>query len=236
MPKDFTLIFSHQKQLSPDVHSFYFNREGSDFNFLAGQHIKLFLPVSDPEGSNRSFSICSSPLEDEIMITTKISATPFKQALISLDKGTRVKTFGPVGRMIVTEEEKESILMLAGGIGITPFRSMLLFTAQKQLSIPITFFVSFSTTEEMLFYNELSKVPTQNSNIKVVYTITKDERDWRGERGRISKEMIEKYVQDFQKAKAYIAGPPGMVTAMLEIVQELGLPPEKILKENFVGY
>lgn len=238
IPKDFTLIFSHQIQLTSDVHSFYFKRE--DFEFTAGQYIKMMLPVEDPRGKSRTFSVCSSPFEKEyVMITSKVSQSPFKQALHSLSTGSEVAFFGSAGRMILNEEDPSPCILLAGGIGITPFRSMLLYAEERKLSIPITFFVSFSTTEEMLFYDELSKIPKSNSNIKIVYTITHSENpgsDWKGETGRISKEMIEKYAQNISSSKVYIAGPPKMVESMIAVAQELGIPPEKTLKENFVGY
>ena len=116
---------------------------------------------------------------------------------------------------------------------------MLTYPGAQKLFLPLTLFVSFSTTEDLLFYDEFSETARNNSNIKIIYTITRPEESqgvWKGEVGRISEALIKKYVKDILKQTYYIAGPPKMVSAMEAIVKNMGIPEEKIFKENFVGY
>ena len=88
----------------------------------------------------------------------------------------------------------------------------------------------------MVFYDELSGIAKINSMIKVVYTITHPTEEWKGERGRISASMIGKYVPNFLEPRYLIVGPPAMVAAMEEVVENMGVPNEKIFIENFTGY
>jgi ferredoxin-NADP reductase len=179
-PKDFTLPFVKKEQIAKDAWMFSFDRsEERGFTFLPGQYIRmtLDLPLPDERGNGRFFSITSSPLDSHFLsIATRISQSVFKKTLINLSLGTQVKFFGPTGKFILNEEEKRPLIFLAGGIGITPFRSMIIYAAEKNLSLPITLFASFSVVEEMVFYKELTEISTDHQNLKVIYTITKLEQ------------------------------------------------------------
>lgn len=240
-PIDFTLPFIKKEQIARDTCSFYFDRTNVEFNYIPGHYIRMIFPnVTDPRGNSRLFSVASSPLEkDHIMITTKISQSPFKQTLNSLVPSTSIHFFGPVGRFLLDETDATPRICLAGGIGITPFHSMITYAAEKMLQIPITFFVSFSTVEEMIFYSEMMQASQKNPNIKIVYTITQPEesqKPWEGERGRISKELLQKHAKDLEKSLYMVAGPPLMVAAMIEMVKAMGIPDEQVKKEQFTGY
>lgn len=250
-PKDFQLPFVKKEQVAKDAWRFYFDKTSlTDFSFVPGQYVKMFLDIPSPDerGTSRSFSIVSSPLDTNVLsITTKIGSSAFKQTLAMLVPGTQVKFFGPMGRFILNGDENRPHIFLAGGIGITPFHSMLLYAAAKKLSFPIMLFVSFSTIEEMVFYDGLMKIAEDYPTIKVVYTITQPEvipsaatKDginvWTGETGRISADLIKKYAPEFMNSLFYISGPPVMVDAMLVIVQEMGVPEEQVRKEKFIGY
>lgn len=238
-PRDFTTKLIRQEKRTEDVYSFYFEKK--DFTFDPGQYIRLTLPSvkNDPRGTSRSFSVSSAPYEESIMVTMKISQSVFKQTMLSLAPGDEVSLFGPIGRMVLDETITTPLIFLAGGIGITPFHSMILYANKQKLPHKITFIVSFSTPEEIIYYDELTQIATENNNITVVYTITHPESSkvqWKGQTGRISSEMILKYAPDAKESKFYMAGPPAMVEAMLLITQEFGIDPKSVLKENFVGY
>ncbi len=241
-PKAFQLPFVRKEQVSKDAYAFYFDRTKEEFNFLPGQYIRITLPQEHPDerGIRRFFSVTTSPLDKQyIGITTRIIQSSFKKTLANLSPGTPVEFFGPVGRFIFDPQESQPHILLAGGIGITPFHSMLLYAIEKNLSIPITLFVSFSTAEDVLFKNELDEATKNNPNIKLIYTVTKPEESkvpWNGEKGRISEDLIKKYITDFSTAIFYIVGPPPMVSFMEEMVKQMGIPIERIRKETFVGY
>lgn len=242
-PRDFQLPFFKKEQVAKDTWEFYFDRSKvPDLEFLPGQHLRMtvFLKNPDGRGNSRSLSISSSPLDKKYLtITTKILQSAFKKELVNLAPGTVVNFFGPIGRFVLDEEEKMSRIFLAGGIGITPFHSMIAYAAEKNLSFPITLFVSFSTREDMMFYDELIKISKDHPNIKIIYTVTKHddlEKSWGTELGRINADMVKKYCPDFLEPQVYICGSTGLVEGMLELVNELGVPLELVKKEKFVGY
>lgn len=237
----FILPFAKKEKIAENTYSFYFDRTRHNFDFLPGQYIKMVLTIENPDnrGNSRFLTIASSPLEkDYIMITTKIIKSSFKKRLSNLRIGEEVQFFGPLGEFVLKTEDKDPKVFLAGGIGITPFHSMINYAVSKNLSIPIALIVSFSTTNEMVWYEKLLSIISNNKNIKIIYTIThhKGDMNWKGETERISKEMIKKYVSDIQAPKYYIAGPPAMTSAMEEIVNSAGVANERIFTENFIGY
>lgn len=242
IPQTFALPFIKREYIAKDTFSFYFDRTKVTCDFLPGEYIRMMLPHEnqDERGSSRYFSIASSPLEKNfLMVTTKVVQSSFKHALYNLAPGTGVQFWGPAGRFVFDENNASPHVFLSGGIGITPYHSMLQFIAAKNIQTPVTFIGSFSTTEELIYYNEFTAFGNQHKNIQVIYTITHPERSpkqWGGETGRISETMIQKYVPDIQHALFYIVGPPKMVQAMEDIVKTMGIAVEKIKKENFVGY
>ncbi|MCL5438526.1 MAG: FAD-dependent oxidoreductase [Patescibacteria group bacterium] len=238
---EFYLKFVKKEKVSKDAHTFYFDCSGRGIDFLPGQFTQIFLPIEDPErGNSRYFTISSSPLnKDFLTITTRIVKSKFKKTLFELTPGTEVKFLKPSGGFVFREEDNEPRVFLAGGIGVTPFHSIIAYITVKKITTQITLFASFSTVEDIVFYDEFTQISKSNPNIEIVYTITKPEESksqWTGETGRISEQMIKKYVNDIADSSFWVAGPPTMVTAILEIINNLGVQKEKIHKENFSGY
>jgi len=240
--KDFYIPFIKKEKVAEDTYSFYFRQDNQAFDFLPGQYIVITLDIKNPDqrGTSKPFTISSSSLEKQyITITTKVIQSTFKRKLAGLVEGEKVKFSGPYGGFVLKEEEKDERVFLAGGIGITPFHSMIAYASTKKLSIPITLIVSFSTIEDLVFYKELSDLASKNPNIKVVYTVSHPDNSnvqWEGEIGRISETLIKKYIQDIFKPQYFIVGPPAMVAAMEEVVGNMGVRNEKVFIENFTGY
>jgi len=249
-PKDFVLHFVKKEQVAADTYTFYFDRTNvPDFTFIAGQYLKWTLPHDHPDerGTSRLFTISSSSLNTSfITLTTKIIQSTFKKALFALPSGAEMQCYGPMGRFIYDTSIVKPAVFLAGGIGLTPFHSILTSLVDAKLAQPIYFFVSFSTVEEVIFYDELMAVAQKNPQIHVIYTITHSDenpstssrkKEWTGQTGRVSKEMIEKYVGiGLDKNIYYLCGPKAMVDAMESTLKESGITQDLIKKENFVGY
>lgn len=242
-PSDFSLPFLRKEQAAKDAYTFFFDRSAKpDYTFLPGQYNRIILPHEnvDERGTSRNFSIVSSPNNTkELMITTRIVQSSFKKALYNLTPGTPVQFFGPVGRFIFDENEVGDRVFLAGGIGITPFHSMLTYIAEKNITIPVTLFASFSTSDDVIYLDEFTKISQDHPNVKIVYTITKPElsqKPWSGETGRVTPELIKKYVPSIAQCITYSCGPIPMVDGMLETLTMMGVPKENQRKENFVGY
>jgi len=242
-PKQFFLPFLKKEQVAKDTFSIFFDRTAcKDFDFFPGQYIRMTLPITttDGRGASRFFTIASSPLEKRyLMITTKRGISDFKKKFLNLEKGSKIQFFGPIGGFYLREQETYEHVFLTGGIGITPFHSMITYVAEKKLHIPITLFVSFSVPQNAVFYEELTKISQEQQSIKILYTITKPEASqifWTGETGRISGELLKKYVADIMKPTYYVTGPPAMVEGIEELLRSLHIPENQIRIEQFTGY
>jgi ferredoxin-NADP reductase/nitrite reductase/ring-hydroxylating ferredoxin subunit len=246
------VLLEKQKYNETDVMSFKFNKQDTaeqkkELDYISGQY--AFFDIggvfNDPEGPLRHFTIASSPTENFIMISTRIRDTPYKKRLSSLEeKRTKVKVRGPMGKFILHEDHSKPAVFLSGGIGVTPFRSMIKYVTDKQLPIKIVMFDSNRDENNILYKNEFDEYLKINKNLKIIYAITGEGGQpplghWEGEIGRIDKPMITKYVSedDLNKSIFYICGPPAMLNAIQNILNEkLRIPKDRVKIEEFTGY
>lgn len=254
-PQKFQLkLLEKTSQRETDITSFRFTRSDEQQNFYlnykAGQYSVVDLGTKeDPEGPLRSFTIASSPTEkDFILISTRVRNTPFKKKLANLDLGNLVKITAPMGKFVLPDDHSsKSIVFLSGGIGVTPFRSMVKYATDKQLLLKITIFDSNRNQENILYKREFDECLSENKNLKIIYTISDEiqespsiqSEDWKGERGHINKAMLVKYLSpdELDSSLFYICGPPGMLKAMQKLLQDdLQIPKERIKSEEFTGY
>jgi ferredoxin-NADP reductase/nitrite reductase/ring-hydroxylating ferredoxin subunit len=237
-------LLAKEKLHGTDIMTFKLSRGKMDFT--AGQYafFKLDGVTGDAKGPIRHFSIASSPTEQDLIISTRIRDTPYKQKLASLHEGAKILAWGPQGEFVLHDDHLKPAVFLSGGIGVTPFRSMVKYATDKQLPLKITMFDSNKNEQGILHKDEFDRWAGQNKNVKIVYTLTEEEHqqrpaNWAGEYGRINKEMIVKHLSDDEIAKAvyYICGPPGMLKAMQKLLrEELQIPKERMKVESFTGY
>jgi ferredoxin-NADP reductase/nitrite reductase/ring-hydroxylating ferredoxin subunit len=245
-----------------DVMSFKFSKHNDDqinnkiLNYNAGQFafFDIGQVYNDPKGPIRHFTISSSPTEDFIMFSTRIRDSPYKKRLSILEKGAKVKFRGPEGQFVLHQDYSKYTVFLSGGIGVTPFRSMIKYATDMQLPVPIIMFDSNRDRNNILFKKEFDDWASINKNLKIIYTISEKEEqqqqhneqsplstinDWKGEYGRIDKAMILKYLDTniLNNSIFYICGPPSMLKAMQNLLQDdLEIPKERIKVEEFTGY
>ena len=153
--------------------------------------------------------------------------------------GSIIEGEGPEGTFILDEKEPFPHVFLAGGIGITPFRSMIKYVADKNLNTQIHLIYSNSIPEEITFRNELENWAKSWPNLKLDMTITKPEksiRAWTELTGRIDENMIQKLVPDFNNCIFWICGPPDMVEAMEHTLGKLNISSGRVRSEKFTGY
>jgi ferredoxin-NADP reductase len=219
------------------VESFRFEPD-HPFTFEAGQYLKYTLPhpESDSRGVSRFFTIASAPSEDFIMLTTRFSSlgSSFKRALRALEKGTVIEAAGPFGRFVYSEPDVPAVF-LAGGIGITPFRSILMDLASRALQADVTLLYANDTTDipfRKLFDDLAPKMPS----LKIAYTVSHPEADWRGAVGRIDEPFIREHAPLSREPLFYVSGPKAMVTAMTETLQASGVTSGRIKQDFFPGY
>jgi ferredoxin-NADP reductase len=230
-----------QKTLCAGTTAFYFEKP-EPFEFQAGQFFNITLlnpDETDLEGSTRALSIASAPHEPNLMVAMRLRTSAFKRGLSSLPLGTELLLQGPFGSMTLPRNTTRPAVLLAGGIGITPFRS-LIWSAAESFSPPrILLFYSVRVPEEAAFLEELREMEQRNMRYKFICTVTQPERTrmlWRGETGRISIPLLSKWIPDVTVPIYYIAGPPGMVTGVRQMLIGAGIAEQDIRAEEFYGY
>ncbi|AKB50748.1 Sulfhydrogenase 1 subunit gamma [Methanosarcina barkeri str. Wiesmoor] len=217
-------------QRTPDVKSFRFERP-QGFSYLPGQYVVLDLSDKSIQ-MKKPFTLSSSPTEDFLEITKKLTGHPFSNALTELKSGDRVVINGPYGKFTI-QEEYNNIGMLSGGIGITPLRSIIKYSIDKKISCNIILIYSNRYETDIAFKDELELIQKENPNIKVIDTITKPELTWKGTTGRINAEMIQRYIPDYRKRIFFTCGPMEMVNSMVSLLKKLEVPEEQIKREIF---
>ncbi len=234
-----------KKNEAEGAKSFIFESSETPMYFLPGQHVIIRFQdlEGDQRGKMRHFSISTSPLEGKyIGITTTIEPddSPFKRKFDSLGNGEEVDVFGAIGKFIFDPGLwKESIVVLvAGGIGITPFRSMIKYALSMNGNFRIRLFYSGKTTKSLVFRNELDGLAAGDSRLKIFYTVTGEpERPGNLHNGRIDQEFIRANVEELNNAIFYVCGPPRMVEEETRlIVSDLGVDRNRIRTEQFLGY
>lgn len=211
------------------------------FSYQAGQTVDVTLvnpSQTDAEGNSRTFSLVSAPHESGISIATRMRDTAFKRVLKDLPEGSEILVDGPFGSFTLHENDARPAVFLSGGIGITPFHSMVKDAAERHLPHTLFLFYSNRTPKDAAFLSELQGLATSHAAFHLVATMTNiaDDIQWEGERGYITKDMIERYVPQGISPIFYLAGPETMVTAMRELLHSMGVSKDDIRFEEFAGY
>lgn len=190
------------------------------FTFYPGQYLDIKLPVSDPDGDTRAFTISSSPTEDFLMITPKKGISPFKKFMEDLKVGDTIESSHPAGTFIL--DETEPAVFLAGGIGITPFRSIIKYAVDNQLKTAIT--LIHSSSENFLFKKELENW-RQSLNFNIVYHNS-------AQAGR----LIHLPFTSYQLPIYYLAGSHSFVDNIAQMLMGSGVDETDIRYDRFDGY
>jgi ferredoxin-NADP reductase len=238
--KTYNVKLKDKKEICENTFGFYIEKP-RDFNFIAGQYILITLPDlknPDPRGNTRTFTIASSPHESDLMIATRISSfsSGFKISLKNLSRNSLIQISDAQGEF-TDIDIKKPMVFLAGGIGITPFRSMIVHKNKIGFNNFIYLFYSNKRPEDSAFLDELNKI--KNSNYKFIKTMTdmsSSKKPCNQETGFIDKNMLEKYTNNLTDKIYFIAGPPAFVNAMRNILLGTNIDQVDIKFEEFYGY
>lgn len=205
-----------------NIKTFVFAADGMEWK--AGQHDTFVLTQAGPDKADnkRWFTIASAPSEGKIYLSTRISDSPFKQALSRLKPGDTIDALGIAGKFTWEEESPTPMVLVAGGIGITPFRSILLERHARGKSLNATL-LYFGRDENFAFREDLQRLAELHPELKVRYLI--------GE--LISAEKILELAPQAQKGTVYLSGPEPMVTKVGNAFKERGVA---IKQDWFPGY
>jgi ferredoxin-NADP reductase len=217
-----------------------FDLLGEEVDFTPGQYFWVTLldpPYDDDKGPRRHITVVTSPNDRGTLgLATRVRDSAFKRSLAELPVGTEVDVEQPKGDFLLPEDTEQEYVFIAGGIGITVFRSMLRYIAEEGLPHRVTLVYSNRDVESTAFLGELQELERANPNLRLVLTMTEDP-SWDGESRRIDAAMLRDHLGDDLGAFTYlIAGPPGMVEAMEKMLAEAGVPEDQIRPERFSGY
>ena len=237
----YNVKLSQRQEVAERTLSFSFDKPAG-FVFKAGQFLELTLidpPETDPEGNGRAFSIASAPSESHLMVATRMRDTAAKRVLGGLPLGAEVRIEGPFGDLTLHNNSARPAVLMAGGIGITPFRSMLVRAARERLPHRLFLVYSNRRPEDAAFLGELQALEREYPNYTLVGTMTGMDRSalpWAGETGKITKEMLTRHIGQLTGPIYYLAGPPAMVAAMHQVLNSAGVDDDDIRSEEFSGY
>jgi len=216
-----------------------FDLLGEEVDHRPGQYFWVTLldpPYDDEKGPRRHITIVTSPTERGVLgLATRLRDTAFKRSLADLPVGTEVEVEEPKGSFVLPQETDKHYVFIAGGIGITVFRSMLRYIADEGLPHRVTLVYSNRDRESTAFYDELRELEAANPNLEIVFTMTKDS-GWEGETRRIDADMLRDHLGDLDAYTYLVAGPPGMVEGVTGALQEAGIPEDQIRSQGFSGY
>src|SRR5438270_3530204 len=237
----FTSKLKKKETLAEGTIGFYFAKP-ADFQFKAGQYMDLTLvdpPETDAEGNIRSFSIASAPEEEHLLFATRMRDTAFKRFLRTAALDTEVKMEGPMGSFTLHNNSSKPAVFLAGGIGITPFSSIIRHAVKAKLPHRLYLFYSNRRPEDAAFMDVLGQSEKENPNFKFIPSMSemnKSAQTWNGETGFINKEMLARHLAALQGPIYYVAGPPAMVAAMRQMLIGSSVDEDDIRTEEFAGY
>lgn len=213
-----------------DVKTFVFSPAQAT-TWLPGQYVHYTLPhnPADDRGDERWFTISSAPYEKDIQITTRIlgeAASTFKQHLAALEAGQEIEADEPEGDFIIDNEQNHYIFV-AGGIGITPFRSIITTLHHDGKAINIDLLYANRDDESILFKDELGAIAAKHENFHIKYFIGDNQ---------IDESVLASYYNQNKDAIFYVSGPEPMVESFKDILDKLGVAEDKMHFDYFSGY
>lgn len=228
-------------EIAAGTMAFHFEKPAG-FSFKPGQAIDLILmnpPSAEAASGRHTFSLVSAPFQSTLTIATRLRDSAFKRALRALPIDSPARLEGPFGSLTLHSNHARPAVFIAGGIGITPFMSILRQAARDQLPQRLTLLYSNRRPEDAAFLAELQEIERCNKNFRLVATMTemhKSSLPWQGGTGLIDRDLVISVGKDLAAPIYYIAGPPSMVGDLRQTLAHAGITDDDIRSEEFYGY
>jgi ferredoxin-NADP reductase/Na+-translocating ferredoxin:NAD+ oxidoreductase RnfD subunit len=236
----FMLRLKEKVQLAPDIYDFIFVPTRK-FAFAPGQYMEWTLGHHEPDsrGNRRYFTLASSPTEDTLRLGVKFyeHSSSFKSALLALDQHSEIVAAQVAGDFVLPSDPQQKCVFIAGGIGITPFRSMITYLLDTHQRRPIVVFYANRTASDIV-YKDVFDRAQRELGIKTIYTIS-DKRTplpaWEAQVGYLSPQLIKDEVPDYLDCVFYISGPPAMVESFKAALRQIHVRSSQIKTDFFAG-
>jgi ferredoxin-NADP reductase len=217
-----------------------FDLLGEQVDFRPGQYFFVTLPdvgEHDERGLRRHITVVTSPNERGVLgLATRMRDSAFKRTLRQLPVGAEVDVEPPKGKFSLPEDPAQPLVFVAGGIGITVFRSMLRYIHEERLPYQVTLIYSNRDRESTAFLDELRQFEQTLASLRLILTMTQDS-GWQGETRKIDAEFFRDHLGDHLNGYTFlVAGPPAMTEAMERALAEAGVDDENVVAERFSGY
>ncbi len=222
-------------QQTHDVKTFRLSTaNGVPFDYLPGQYLNLALNI-DGRRVNRSYTIASSPTRaGSVEITVKADGLASRFLHEHLHEGDTLNVSAPAGKFTFTGSEAPGLLLVAGGVGITPMMSVIRYLTDKNWSGPIDLIYSSKTAADIIFHDELRELASKHPNLTLHLTLTRGlDADWKGLSGRVDAMLIRKLLPELAGRRVHVCGPTPMMEPVLEALKSLGVAPEHLKTEEF---
>ena len=206
------------------------------FTFVPGQFLNVAFRIGGAR-MNRSYSFSSSPTRREhVELTVRREPRGAVSRHIDglLKVGDQIEAGGPVGRFTFSGTEADSIVLIAGGVGITPMMSIARYLTERSWPGDIFLLYVCRAPVDFIFQKELATLEGRNPKLHVAVTMSRAEgTDWKGPRGRLTKDLLMQTVPNLVSRRIHLCGPPSMMDSTKAILTELGIPPEQLKTEAF---
>jgi ferredoxin-NADP reductase len=217
-----------------------FDLLGVEVDFSAGQYFHVTLPDighQDDKGLRRHITVVTSPNEKGVLgLATRMRDSAFKRSLRELPVGAEVEVDQPKGDFVLPEDTSRPLVFIAGGIGITVFRSMLLYIREERLPYRITLVYSNRDRRSTAFLDELRELEEEIPGFRLVLTMTEDP-GWVGETRRVDAQFIEdQFGENLEHYVFLVAGPPAMAEGVEKALEEAGVDLANVVVERYTGY
>ncbi len=236
MLKEYITIVDNVHEEAPDVKTIRLRfQEGHDFSFRVGQYVLVHIPM-EREQETKPYSISTLPSElletNCIELCIKRVEGGFASTYMhSLKPGDRLHVSGPMGRFLFTEPPDSDIVFLATGTGVSPLRSMIRRAFETGTNKEMWLFFGARTEKEIIWRQEFERLTKQHENFHYIPVLSREQ--WPGETGYVQDVMKRKFA-DYTGKDYYIAGVKPMVEQVAALLQELGVPAERVHTEKFV--
>ncbi|HEY7792896.1 MAG TPA: FAD-dependent oxidoreductase [Gaiellaceae bacterium] len=208
-------------------------------DYRPGAYFWVELPErgdNDEKGLRRHISLVTSPTEAGVVgLATRLRDTAFKRTLAALAVGDEVQVEEPKGSFLLPEDTSVDYVFVAGGIGITVFRSMLRYIADTGAPYRVTLVYSNRDRASAAFLDELEELEQRIEGLRVILTMT-DEPEWEGETRRLDADVLADVLGGLEDRTFLVAGPPPMAEGVAESLRAAGLPEDRVLSDKFSGY
>jgi ferredoxin-NADP reductase len=217
-----------------------FDLQGERVDFEPGQYFFVTLPdlgYQDERGLRRHITVVTSPNDTGVLgLATRLRDTAFKKTLHEVSPGTEVEVEPPKGKFVLPKDTSRPLVFIAGGIGITVFRSMLLYIREEGLPYRVTLIYSNRDRESTAFLDELEQLDRDLPNFRLILTMT-DDPHWEGETRKVDATFCKEHVEgDLNEYTFMVAGPPAMAEGVQAELAEAGVDEGNVTADRFSGY